>query len=330
MRCDHAFYVGASNENIGALYELERLPGVAGVKAFLGSSTGSLLLDKEEAIANALQSGRRRMSVHSEDEARLKERAKLAMPGDPRTHPVWRDPEVARRSTERLLKLARAAGRRVHILHASTADEMPLLADARDIATVESVVPHLTLSAPECYERLGTYAQMNPPIRDEHHRAVLWQAIGQGLIDVVGSDHAPHTRAEKDGLYPQTPSGLPGVQTLVTLMLDHVNAGRLTLERFVDLTSASPARVFGIAGKGRIARGYDADFTIVDLRAKRRIENRLIASRCGWTPYDGMETTGWTVATMLRGSIVMRDGALQGTPKGRQLRFLETLESIGA
>ena len=136
-------------------------------------------------------------------------------------------------------------------------------------------MPHLTLSAPECYERLGAYAQMNPPIRDERHRAALWQAIAQGLIDVVGSDHAPHTRAEKDGLYPQTPSGLPGVQTLVTIMLDHVNAGRLTLERFVDLTSAGPARVFGIAGKGRIARGYDADFTIVDLKAKRRIENRL-------------------------------------------------------
>jgi dihydroorotase len=330
MYCDHAFYVGASNENLGALSELERLPGVAGVKAFLGSSTGTLLLDKEEAISNALKSGRRRMAVHSEDEARLKERAKLAMPGDPRTHPIWRDAEVARRSTERVLKLARSVGRRLHVLHASTSDELPLLADARDIATVETAVPHLTLAAPECYERLGTYAQMNPPIRDEPHRAALWQAIREGLIDVVGSDHAPHTRAEKDGLYPQTPSGLPGAQTLVTIMLDHVNAGRLTLERFVELTSAGPARVFGIAGKGRIARGYDADFTIVDLKAKRRIENRWIASRCGWTPYDGMETTGWPVATILRGSIVTRDGALQGTPQGRPIRFLETLGSIGA
>ena len=330
MRCDYAFYVGASNENIGALSELERLPGVAGVKAFLGSSTGTLLLDKEEAIRGALRSGRRRMAVHSEDEERLKERAKLAMPGDPRTHPIWRDAETARRSTERVLKLARAAQRRLHILHASTADEMPLLAAARDIATVETAVPHLTLAAPECYERLGTYAQMNPPIRDEAHRAALWQAIGEGLIDVVGSDHAPHTRAEKDGLYPQTPSGLPGVQTLATIMLNHVSAGRLTLERFVDLSSAGPARVFGIAGKGRIARGYDADFTIVDLKATRRIENRWIASRCGWTPYDGMETTGWPVATILRGSIVMRDGAIDGSPQGRRLRFLEMLESTGA
>lgn len=330
MRCDYAFYVGASNENIGALSELERLPGVAGVKTFLGSSTGSLLLDKEEAISNALRSGCRRMAVHSEDEARLKERAKLAMPGDVGTHPVWRDAETARRSTERVLRLARAAGRRLHILHASTADELPLLADARDIATVETAVPHLTLSAPECYERLGPYAQMNPPIRDEAHRTALWRAISEGLIDLVGSDHAPHTRAEKDGLYPQTPSGLPGVQTLVTIMLNHVNDGRLTLERFVDLASTGPTRVFGIVGKGRIARGYDADFAVVDLKAKRRIENRWIASRCGWTPYDGMETMGWPMATVVNGSIAMRDGALQGTPKGRRIRFLETLESTGA
>ncbi|MGH6817105.1 MAG: amidohydrolase family protein, partial [Hyphomicrobiaceae bacterium] len=234
------------------------------------------------------------------------------------------------RSTERVLKLARAAGRRLHLLHASTADELPLLQDARDIATVEAAVPHLTLTAPDCYERLGTYAQMNPPIRDERHRDALWKAIAQGLIDVVGSDHAPHTRAEKDGLYPQTPSGLPGVQTLVTVMLDHVHAGRLTLGRFVDLTSAGPARVFGIAGKGRIAQGCDADFTIVDLKAKRRIENRWIKSRCAWTPYDGMETTGWPVATILAGAIAMRDGAILGNPSGRQLRFLETLVPTAA
>ena len=328
MHCDHAFYVGASGENIGALSELERLPGVAGVKAFLGSSTGSLLLDKEDAILAALKSGRRRMAVHSEDEARLRARAKLAMPGDPSTHPLWRDVETARLSTMRVLKLARAAGRRLHVLHVTTAEELPLIADARDLATVEAAVPHLTLAAPECYERLGTYAQINPPIRDARHRDALWQAVREGLIDVVGSDHAPHTRADKEGIYPQTASGLTGVQTLATIMLDHVNAGRLSLERFADLTSAGPARVFGIAGKGRIALGYDADFTIVDLAARRRIENRQIASRCGWTPYDGMETTGWPVLTILRGRIVMREGEVAETPGGQPLRFLETLGPI--
>ena len=326
MYCDHAFYIGASMENIGALFQLERLPGVAGVKAFLGSSTGSLLLDKEEAILAALKAGSRRISVHSEDEARLKSRAKLAMPGDPSTHPVWRDVETARLSTERVLKLARTAGRRLHLLHVTSAEELPLIAAARDLATVEAAVPHLTLAAPGCYEKLGTYAQINPPIREAPHRDALWRAVAQGLIDVVGSDHAPHTRADKEGIYPQTASGLTGVQTLVTIMLDHVNAGRLTLERFVDLTSAGPARVFGIARKGRIAEGYDADFTIVDLKARRRIENRFIASRCGWTPYDGMQTTGWPVSTVLRGQIVMREGAVPAPPRGRPLHFGETLE----
>jgi dihydroorotase len=195
---------------------------------------------------------------------------------------------------------------------------------------VEAAVPHLTLAAPECYERLGAYAQINPPIRDARHREALWQAVANGLIDVVGSDHAPHTRADKEGIYPQTASGLTGVQTLVTIMLDHVNAGRLTLERFADLTSAGPARVFGIAGKGRIAAGYDADFTIVDLNARRRIENRAIASRCGWTPYDGMETTGWPVCTVIRGRIVMREGVTPAPPAGRPLRFLEVLKATAA
>jgi dihydroorotase len=330
MYCDHAFYVGASPENIGALSELEQLAGVAGVKAFLGSSTGSLLLDKEEMILAALRAGRRRLAVHSEDEARLRARAKLAMPGDPRTHPVWRDVETARISTERVLRLARTAGRRLHVLHVTTAEELPLIAAARDIATVEAAVPHLTLAAPECYERLGTYAQINPPIRDGHHREALWQAMAEGLIDVVGSDHAPHTRADKSGIYPQTASGLTGVQTLATIMLDHVNAGRMSLKRFVDVTSAGPAEVFGVAGKGRISQGYDADFTIVDLCAKRRIENRWITSRCGWTPYDGMETTGWPVATILRGRIVMRDDGVVDTCSGQTLRFLETLAPIAA
>ena len=330
MCCDHAFYVGASSENIGALSELELLAGVAGVKAFLGSSTGPLLLDKEEAILAALKSGRRRIAVHSEDEARLRARAKFAMPGDPATHPIWRDVETARLSTERIIRLARLAGRRIHLLHVTSAEELPLIADAHDLATVEAAVPHLTLASPECYEQLGTYAQINPPIREARHREALWQAVAQGLIDVVGSDHAPHTQADKQGIYPQTASGLTGVQTLVTIMLDHVNAGRLSLERCVDLVSAGPARVFGIAGKGRIAQGYDADFTIVDLKARRRIENRWIASRCGWTPYDGMDTTGWPVATLVRGHMVMQDGATLDAPKGQKLRFIETLQPTAA
>lgn len=325
MHCDYAFYVGATPENIGALADLERAPGVCGVKAFLGSSTGSLLLDREDDIAAALRAGNRRMAVHSEDEARLTERKSLALSGRPDTHPIWRDAETARRSTERVLGLARRAGRRIHVLHVTTADELPLLAGAHDIATAETTPQHLTLAAPDCYERLGTYAQMNPPIRDTSHREALWRAVQDGVIDVIGSDHAPHTREEKEKTYPDTPSGMPGVQTLVTILLDHVNAGRLSLLRFVDLTSAGPARIFGVAGKGRIVPGYDADFTVVDLMTSRRIENEWMANKSGWTPFAGMTTTGWPVGTIIRGQIIMRDGALVAPGIGAPVRFLETL-----
>ncbi|HEX3944082.1 MAG TPA: dihydroorotase [Rhizomicrobium sp.] len=330
MHCDYAFYAGATPDNIGALGALEQIPGVAGVKAFLGSSTGSLLLNREEDILAALKAGKRRMAVHSEDESRLRERKPLAKSGDVRTHPFWRDVETARLSTERVLRLAKQAGRRVHVLHVTTEEELPLLADARDLVTVETTPQHLTLTAPECYERLGTYAQMNPPIRESRHREALWRAVNDGLIDVIGSDHAPHTREEKEKTYPDSPSGMPGVQTLVTILLDHVNAGRLSLERLVDLTSAGAARIFGIAGKGRIARGYDGDFTIVDVNAKRRIENSWIASKCGWTPFDGMTTTGWPVATIIRGQTIMRDGALAESGQGIPVRFVETIQSSSA
>ncbi|HEY1720025.1 MAG TPA: dihydroorotase [Magnetospirillaceae bacterium] len=320
---DHAFFVGATPENVDQLKTLERLPGCSGVKMFMGSSTGTLLVADDENVARVLASGSRRVAVHAEDEARLVERKHLAV-GSPVNHPVWRDAETARRATERVLRLARAAKRRVHILHTTTAEEMVMLAQAKDIASVEVTPQHLTLVAPECYERLGTFAQMNPPIRDAGHRAALWRAIDEGVVDVIGSDHAPHTREEKAAAYPNTPSGMPGVQTLLPLMLDHMNAGRLSLARLVDLTSAGAARIYGMIGKGAIVEGNDADISIVDLKAKKRITNQWIASRCGWTPFDGMQVTGWPMMTVIRGHVVMRDGALLGDPAGLPLRFKET------
>ena len=325
MYCDHAFYVGATAENIADLPRLERLPGVCGVKVFMGSSTGDLLVHDDATLTRVLAAITRRAAFHSEDEQRLLARKDARAAGDPSSHPVWRDVETARRSTERLLKLARAAGKRIHVLHVTTADELPLLAQARDIASVEVTAHHLSLAAPDCYERLGTYAQMNPPVRGAAHRDALWRAVRSGLVDVLGSDHAPHTREEKDRPYPDSPSGMPGVQTLVPVMLDHVNAGRLTLQRFVDLMCAAPQRLFQIANKGRIAEGYDADFTIVDLNARRTITNDWIVSTCGWTPYDGMTVTGWPIGAIIRGRRVMWEDEIIGDPTGRPLRFLDTL-----
>jgi dihydroorotase len=323
---DHAFFIGATDENAAELSALELLPGCAGVKVFMGSSTGSLLVADDDHLEAVLRHGRRRVAIHSEDEPRLRERLALVKNGaDPSMHPVWRDEETAIRATTRLLRLARRAGRRVHVLHVSTADEMDILAQHKDVATVEVLVNHLTLAAPDCYERLGTFAQMNPPIRDARHRDGIWRALRAGIIDVIGTDHAPHTREEKARPYPQSPSGMPGVQTLIPVMLDHVNAGRLTLQRFIDLTSAGPARIYNIAGKGRIALGYDADFSVVDLKAKHTITNATMKTKSGWTPFDGMEVTGWPIATIVRGNIVMRDDELIGAPLGAPVRFQETM-----
>jgi len=322
---DHAFYVGATEENVDRLPVLERLPGCAGVKVFMGSSTGNLLVATDAGVEAVLRSVGRRAAFHCEDEERLRERMDLRVPGDPSSHPVWRDVECALRATRRLLAIARRLGKRVHVLHVTTREEMALLADHKDIATVEVPPQHLTLAAPECYERLGAYAQMNPPIRDAEHREGLWKALREGVVDVLGSDHAPHTREEKEAGYPRTPSGMPGVQTLLPVMLDHVHRGRLSLEHLVDLTSAGVARVFGVARKGRLAVGYDADLTLVDLDASRVIEDSWIASKAGWTPFAGMQVTGWPVATIVRGRIVMRDDELLGSPEGRPVRFLEAL-----
>ncbi len=276
MFCDFAFYVGGTRENIGDIPKLERLEGSAGIKVFMGSSTGDLLVDDEPHLDRIVGALSRRAAFHAEDEDRLKARMGLRRAGDPKSHPEWRDVDAALLATQRLVRLAEKHKRRVHVLHISTAEEILFLGQHRDWASVEVTPHHLTLTAPDCYERLGTYAQMNPPVRETRHRDALWQAITNGTVDVLGSDHAPHTREEKDHTYPESHSGMTGVQTLVPMMLDHVNAGRLSLARFVDLTAHGPARVFGLAGKGRIALGYDADFTIVDLARTETITNHWI------------------------------------------------------
>jgi dihydroorotase len=325
MHCDHAFYVGGTHENAPFLGELERLPGCCGVKVFMGASTGTLLVPDDEGVAAILANINRRAAFHSEDEFRLSERRPLARTGDWTSHPEVRDAESAIRSTRRLVALARAVGKRIHVLHVTTADEIAFLADHKDVASVELTPQHLTLTGPEAYQRLKGFAQMNPPIRDAHHQAALWRGIEMGVADVMGSDHAPHTREEKARPYPASPSGMPGVQTLLPVMLTHVAAGRLTLERLVDLTSHGPQRIFGLADKGRIAEGYDADLTVVDLKARRTLTHAAMATRSGWTPFDGMEVRGWPAATIIRGVAVMREDEVVAEGLGAPARFLETL-----
>ena len=325
MHCDHAFYVGGTHENAHELGELERLPGCCGVKVFMGASTGTLLVPDDAGVADVLRHTHRRATFHSEDEYRLAERRPLAREGDWTSHPEVRDPESAIRSTQRLVRIARELGKRIHVLHVTTAEEIDILAANKDVATVEITPQHLTLIGPEAYRRLKGYAQMNPPIRDAYHVAGLWRGVQQGVADVIGSDHAPHTKEEKARPYPNSPSGMPGVQTLLPVMLTHVAEGKLSLERLVDLTSHGAQRVFGIAGKGRMDKGWDGDLTIVDLKARRTFRHEDSASRCGWTPFDGMEMRGWPVATIIRGRVVMRDDQVIAEGAGESVRFQETL-----
>ena len=325
MHCDFAFWVGGTHENAHRVADLERLPGAAGIKVFIGSSTGALLVEDDAGIRAILKRTRRRAAFHSEDEPSLRERKGLRVPGDPASHPVWRSPEVAVKATRRLIALARETGARIHILHISTADEMPILAEAKDVVSVEVTPHHLTLDADD-YARLGTKLQMNPPVRGPDHPHAIWRGLEQGVVHVLGSDHAPHTLEEKARPYPDSPSGMTGVQTLVPIMLDHVAAGRLSLARFVDLTSAGPKRLFGIARKGRLAVGYDADVTVVDLKRRETIRNDWIASKSRWTPYDGIAVTGWPVGTLVRGRPVMWQGELVGPSTGEAVVFEESLK----
>ncbi|MFN3959600.1 MAG: dihydroorotase [Parvularculaceae bacterium] len=325
MHCDHAFFVGATHHNPKDLPELERMPGVSGVKIFMGASTGDLLVEDDAGVRAVLENGVRRVAIHSEDEFILRETRKLAREGDWTSHPEVRSVETAVSSTRRLIALAREARRRIHVLHVTTAEEIPILAAAKDIATAEVTPQHLTLEAPDCYLRLKGKAQMNPPIREARHRLGLWAGVQQGVFDVIGSDHAPHTLEEKAKPYPASPSGMPGVQTLVPVMLNHVAEGRLSLARFVDLVCHGPQRIFGIAGKGRLAAGYDADFTVVDLKRRETITDAWSRSRCGWTPFNGMSVTGWPVGTIIRGRRVMWENALLAPALGRPVRFQETL-----
>lgn len=322
MFCDFAFYVGGTRENIDDIPMLERLPASAGIKVFMGSSTGNLLVDDAEALEAIIAKLSRRAAFHAEDEDRLNARKGERVAGDPSSHPVWRDVEAALMATKRLVGLAEKYKRQIHVLHISTADEMKFLAAHKDWASVEVTPHHLTLVGPKCYQDLGAYVQMNPPVRDSAHNAGIWHGLNSGVVDVLGSDHAPHTRDEKDVAYPQSHSGMTGVQTLVPIMLDHVNAGRLSLERFVDLTSHGPQRLFGLVGKGRIAVGYDADLTIVDMNRRETIRNGWIESRAGWTPYDQREVQGWPVGTLVRGVPVMWEGAIEGEATGEAARFL--------
>tara|TARA_Y100001936_G_scaffold235471_1_gene263744 strand:- start:1493 stop:2809 length:1317 start_codon:yes stop_codon:yes gene_type:complete len=321
MWVNYAFYAGATPDNFSSLSELEKVPGCVGIKIFMGSSTGNLLVPDDETLINVLKSRNFRVAVHAEDEPRLIERKKLIKDNGVHFHPIWRDEITALNATKRVIKGAKISKKPVHILHTTTEEEIEYMSRNKEYISVEVTPQHLTLSAPECYDELGSFAQMNPPIREKRHLEGLWKGIKNGVVDIIGSDHAPHTIEEKNKPYPESPSGMPGVQTLLPIMLNHVNEGNLSLFKLCKLISTNPAKLFKVINKGEIKLNNDADLTIIDLNKEVKITNDMMANKSGWTPFNNKKVKGWPIMTIVNGNIIMRDGELIGTPQGKPLIF---------
>ena len=321
MHSNYAFYFGATPSNTDQLAQLKNVEGCCGVKLFAGSSTGNLLVDKEADIEKVISSSDRVVSIHSEDEDIIKLRKKFIRKGDVHSHHEWRNVECAMSSTRRVVKIAERYNKKIHVLHVTTKDEVDFLAMHKKNVTFETTPQHLTLYAPDCYDKLGTYAQMNPPLRGKEHYDRLWTAIKNNIVDVLGSDHAPHLKANKDKEYPDSPSGMPGVQTIFPVMIDHVNNGKLTLNQLINLMCENPCRIFGIKNKGFIKEGFDADLTIVDMKKEVIIKDEMIASKCGWTPFNNYKVKGFPVGTIVNGILVMSDGKILVESKGKPLSF---------
>ena len=321
MYCNYAFYFGATPDNSKELENLKDLEGCCGIKLFAGSSTGNLLVQHEEDIEKIFKSSSKVVSVHSEDEEILNINKKLIIDGDVHSHPIWRSEECAISSTRRIVRIAERYKKKAHILHITTKQEIDFLSQHKGNITFEITPQHLTIYAPNCYDELGTYAQMNPPIRDKSHYDRLWYGVKNNINDTIGSDHAPHLRKNKDKSYPNSPSGMPGVQTLMTVMLNHVNNGKLSLEQLMNSVCENPVKIFGIKNKGFIKEGFDADFTIIDLNKVIEIKNEKIESKCGWSPFNGYKFKGTPVATIINGEIKMKDGKILGDPSGKPMLF---------
>ena len=321
MWVNYAFFAGATSGNISSLPELEKVPGCVGIKIFMGSSTGNLLVPDDKTLINVLQSRNHRVAVHAEDEPRLIKRKQLIINNDVHSHPIWRDEETALNATKRVIKAANTSKLPVHILHVTTEEEIELIKKNKEYISVEVTPQHLTLSAPDCYNELKTFAQMNPPIRVKRHLDALWRGINEGVVDVIGSDHAPHTRAEKLKPYPESPSGMPGVQTLLPIMLNHLNNGKISIYKLCELISTNPAKLYKADNKGEIKLNYDADLTIVDLKKEIKITDDIMANKSGWTPFNNKIVKGWPIMTIVNGKIAMRDGKLMGSPNGKPIIF---------
>ncbi|MCP6757361.1 MAG: dihydroorotase [Fischerella sp. CENA71] len=318
---NYGFFIGATAENLPDLLLANPTPGI---KIFMGSMHGQLLVDQQEILEAIFAQGKRLIAVHAEDQARINQRRQeFAGIHDVAVHSQIQDNQAALLATQQVLKLSQKYQRRLHILHMSTAEEADLLRQHKPSWVTAEVTPQHLLLNTSAYEKIGTLAQMNPPLRSPHDNEVLWQALHDGLIDFIATDHAPHTLEEKAQPYPNSPSGMPGVETSLPLMLTATDQGRCTVAQVVNWMSTAVAKAYNIPNKGAIAPGYDADLVLVDLQTYRPVLREELLSKCGWSPFEGWSLTGWPVYTIVGGEIVYEKGKLHTQVRGQALRFGE-------
>lgn len=320
---NYGFFMGATPENLADLREANP---ACGIKIFMGSAHGALLVDHEAALDPIFAEGTRLIAVHAEDQSRiLQRRQEYAGVTDPAIHSVIQDNQAALNATLLALKLSKKYRRRLHILHLSTAEEAELLRQDKPAWVTAEVTPQHLLLNTDDYEKLGTLLQMNPPIRSAYDNEVLWQALLDGVIDFIATDHAPHTLEEKAKGYPNSPSGMPGVETSLPLMLTQAVQGRCTIAQVSNWMSTAVAKAYGIPNKGIIAPGYDADLVLVDLKNERPVLRSELQTKCGWSPFEDWLLTGWPVVTIVGGQVVFESGEFKSDVRGRALEFAKTL-----
>ena len=321
-RSNFGFFFGATPDNAAEVARLDPSM-VPGLKIFMGASHGSLLVYEQEPLEALFAASPVPVVVHAEDELRLRARyAELGALTDASQHPIIRDATAALMATQRAVALAEKHSTRLHVLHLSTAEETEFLRARPDdgLVTTETLPQYLWLDA-SMYAELGTHLQMNPPVRSKRHQAALWAGLHDGTIACIATDHAPHTLEEKAQGFGKAPSGMPGVELSLPLMLHAVHAGRCSIEQVVQWMCAAPAEIYGMLGKGRLEVGFDGDVVLVDRKAERRVRNGALHTRVNWSPFDGWDLTGWPIMTVLRGDPVFRDGAIQPGVYGAPLRL---------
>ncbi|SHM94036.1 dihydroorotase [Polaribacter sp. KT 15] len=325
---NYSFMFGGTNDNLDELLKTDPKQ-VAGIKLFLGSSTGNMLVDNEAVLEKIFSSTKMIISVHCEDEATIRKNTQEYKDkyGDDipvKFHPIIRSEEACYLSSSKAIELAKKTGARLHIFHLSTAKETELFRNDIPLEekqiTAEVCIHHLWFSDKD-YEEKGTHIKWNPAVKTENDRQGLWKALLDDRIDVLATDHAPHTLEEKDNVYTKAPSGGPLVQHAVTAILEKVKEGVISIEKAVEKMSHNPAKLFQIEKRGFIKEGFYADLVLIDANKPQTVSKENILYKCGWSPFEGTTFSSTITHTFVNGNLMYNEGAFNDTIKGKRITF---------